>query len=109
MTSSYDSAASVPSRHESYICTRALFPGDIVASLGDPTRDDATVLHFDYYGPLPHTAGESPEEWVEFGHLTYRDSNGRLVTGRIAPMMGLMSLGNGYWTWLVNEEADPRE
>ena len=101
--------ADVPSRHESYICTRVLTPGDRVASLGDPTRDDATILYFDYYGPLPHTAGQSPEHWVEFGHLTYRDRDGQLVTGEIAPMMGLMSLGNGYWTWLVNDEADPGE
>ena len=55
------------------------------------------------------TACESPEQWVEFGHLTYREWNGQLVAGEIAPMMGLMSLGNGYWTWLVNDEADPGE
>ena len=55
------------------------------------------------------TAGVSLEQWLEFGHLTYRDRDGQLVAGEIAPMMGLMSLGNGYWTWLVNDEADPGE
>lgn len=90
-----------------YAINRELVPGQLLAYLGPPEGEpDSLCLYFDHYGPMASvldTSGIGDHTWYEHGYTRWwRPNDGEVITSDVKLVVALMSLGNGYWTWVID-------